>query len=175
MLNEASIAEVDSYGLGPKTDRGDRAAHLLTPEVRTSPHVRRTPHAGPHGAPNRRQDESELFSQMSLAMTRSLGDFYHQAFGVIHVPEVRVLDLSDEEHAGSRCVLLLASDGIWDHWTFEGAMASLVDRRTGYTSADLSGAMFERSRAKGWEVFGDSADNLTGIAVNMPTAKAGPA
>lgn len=128
-------------------------------------------HSPPHTDPSVPQDEN--FSQMSLAVTRSLGDFYHQRFGVLHTPEVLVLDLREEQPADPAdggCVLLLASDGVWDHWTFEAAMGMLVDPRTGRTDRARAEAMMEETRAKGEEVFGSTADNLTSIAVVLPRA-----
>eukprot|EP00306_Pavlova_sp_CCMP459_P000984 CAMPEP_0185179072 /NCGR_PEP_ID=MMETSP1139-20130426/31827_1 /TAXON_ID=298111 /ORGANISM="Pavlova sp., Strain CCMP459" /LENGTH=672 /DNA_ID=CAMNT_0027744907 /DNA_START=152 /DNA_END=2171 /DNA_ORIENTATION=- len=146
VLSQESIEQVDSYGLGFKTERGDRAAFLLTPEMGN-------------------------FSQMSLALTRSIGDFYHQEFGVKPDPEVVVLDLKDVQPASPKdggSVLLIASDGVWDHWTFEAAMTMLINPRTGRTDRDRAMRMFEETRAKGEEVFGDTADNLTAIAVVFP-------
>lgn len=122
----------------------------------------------------RAHTQSDTFSQMSLAVTRTLGDFYHQEYGVRCVPEVRVLQLAAEQppsaHApgDAGCVLLLASDGVWDHWTFDAAMEALVDARSGSTDAERAHAFFEESRAKGEEVFGSTADNLTGIVVVLP-------
>lgn len=111
------------------------------------------------------------FSQMSLAVTRTLGDFYHQHYGVTHVPEVVVLDLKElqpAEPGAGGCVLLLASDGVWDHWTFEAAMERLIDPRTGLTDKARADAMMEETRAKGEAVFGETADNLSSIAVLLP-------
>ena len=51
-LSQSAIERADEAGTGFKTERGDRAAMLVTPE------------RGP-------------FSQMMLGVTRSLGDFYH--------------------------------------------------------------------------------------------------
>ena len=56
-LSQSAIQRADEAGTGFKTERGDRAAMLVTPE------------RGP-------------FSQMMLGVTRSLGDFYHQRYGV---------------------------------------------------------------------------------------------
>lgn len=50
-----------------------------------------------------------------IAMTRALGDFYAQQFGLTHVPSVTVRKLPlDADFA-----LLVASDGIWDCWKYE--------------------------------------------------------
>ena len=108
---------------------------------------------------------------MSLAVTRTLGDFYHQRYGVTHVPEVVVVDLEEAQPAepsDGGCVLLLASDGVWDHWTFEAAMERLIDPRTGLTDKARADAMMEETRAKGEEVFGETADNLTAVTVVLP-------
>lgn len=84
-----------------------------------------------------------------------------------------MLDLKEMQppnpaHGG--CVLLLATDGVWDHWTFEAAMGLLVDTRTGRTDRARAEAMMEETRAKGEEVFGATADNLTAITVVLPRA-----
>jgi serine/threonine protein phosphatase PrpC len=53
-------------------------------------------------------------------MTRSLGDFYAHHHGVTHEPELRTLtapELRERRLDGPR--LILASDGVWDLWTFE--------------------------------------------------------
>ena len=64
----------------------------------------------------------------SLAMTRSIGDFYHQRYGVTWEPEVCLTDVASacEEHGSSSLVLVVASDGVWDHWPFDQAIAELV-------------------------------------------------
>ena len=62
-LDPESIARCDAEGLGFKTERGDRAAIVATPE-------------------------SGEYTQMMLNMTRSVGDFYHQRYGVTWEPEV---------------------------------------------------------------------------------------
>ena len=52
-IAQSTLDRADSLGCGTKTERGDRAAVIMTPE------------AG-------------RFSQMMLGVSRSLGDFYHQ-------------------------------------------------------------------------------------------------
>ena len=64
-LDDESIRRADEVGCGCKTERGDRAAMLVTPE-------------------------EGRFSQMMLGVTRSIGDFYHQMYGVTWEPEVVV-------------------------------------------------------------------------------------
>ena len=52
-IADATLAKADELGCGLKTERGDRAAVVMTPE-------------------------SGRFSQMMLGVTRSVGDFYHR-------------------------------------------------------------------------------------------------
>mmetsp|Transcript_3480 Transcript_3480/g.7852 ORF Transcript_3480/g.7852 Transcript_3480/m.7852 type:complete len:609 (-) Transcript_3480:633-2459(-) len=142
-VDQANQQAADDQGLGFKTERGDRAAVILTPED------------GP-------------YSQMMLNMTRSIGDFYHQGYGVTWKPDVRTLRVSDLMEGSEQAVLCLASDGVWDLWTFEEAMAVLagappIDEAVQRKQHVLD--FYEESRSKGQEVYGDSADNLTGIAV----------
>lgn len=84
-------------------------------------------------------------------------------------PETVVRDLASELGPNGKAVLCVASDGVWDLWTFEDAMADLAH---GMAQPVASAARRQRvlsfmdaSRAKGEEAFGDSADNLTGIVV----------
>ncbi|KAL3923647.1 MAG: hypothetical protein SGPRY_004154, partial [Prymnesium sp.] len=69
-LDDESLRRADEAGCGYKTERGDRAAVILTPE-------------------------EGKFSQMMLGVTRSLGDFYHQQYGVTWEPEIVVHDLAE--------------------------------------------------------------------------------
>ena len=55
-ISEATLAKADELGCGLKTERGDRAAVVMTPE-------------------------NGRFSQMMLGVSRSIGDFYHQRYG----------------------------------------------------------------------------------------------
>lgn len=60
-----------------------------------------------------------------LGVTRSLGDFYHQQYGVTWEPEIVVHDLAEMLGAAPFGMMCIASDGVWDHWTFEEAMDQL--------------------------------------------------
>ena len=66
-------------------------------------------------------------------------------------------------------VMCIASDGVWDHWTFDEAMAELreADPAAPPTSSRVA-EFFENTRFKGEEAFGDQADNLTGVVVCLP-------
>ena len=114
--------------------------------------------------------ESGPFSQMMLNMTRSLGDFYHQDYGVTWKPEVVRHRMSDLMGESQHAVLCVASDGVWDMWTFERAMEEVVDAMAVAEPDEQRKQVmtfFETSKRKGEETFGDSADNLTGIVVHF--------
>ena len=49
-----------------------------------------------------------------IAMTRALGDLYAHQFGLTHVPSITTYELP----ANRTCVVAVASDGIWDCWTY---------------------------------------------------------
>ena len=106
------------------------------------------------------------YSGMMLTVTRSLGDFYHQRFGVTWRPEVVVRDLGEAMGSADSAVLCVATDGVWDLWTFGEAMSELAGACAlpdGAARQRRVVDFFEASRAKGADAFGDRADNLTGV------------
>ena len=116
---------------------------------------------------------SATVEEHSIAMTRSLGDFYSHHYGVTCEPELRELRL--DEHVAAKgwlaCGLLLASDGVWDLWRYEEVAAQLLPSSTaapGTPRPILStvGSFVEATRALGDEYFGEGADNLTGVFIN---------
>ena len=66
------IAEI--HGTAPKNQRGELPAILLTPD---------------------NDDKYGEMEPQSLAMTRSIGDFYLQTFGVTWKPDVQQIELAD--------------------------------------------------------------------------------
>mmetsp|Transcript_69798 Transcript_69798/g.115924 ORF Transcript_69798/g.115924 Transcript_69798/m.115924 type:complete len:698 (+) Transcript_69798:40-2133(+) len=142
ILNTESMRKHDEAGLGFKTERGDRAAVVMTPE------------------------DGE-YSQMNLNMTRSLGDFYHQRYGVTWKPDVTTKDLREMMGDAHKAVMCVSSDGVWDMWTFEEAMEELclAIPMNKQAQTDHVDSFFDLSRRKGEEAFGDSADNLTGVVI----------
>ena len=77
------------------------------------------------------------------------------------------------QHGAEACVVIVASDGVWDHWEFSDAMAALCRTESVPADAPLIDRQrvlefFEETRAKGEEAFGDGADNLTGIVALFP-------
>ena len=85
----------------------------------------------------------------SIAMTRSLGDFYAHTVGVSCLPDVRVVQLEEvlREHQWDRCSLLLASDGVWDLWKYD-EVADLTVPKTSRALLSTAGAFCELTRAK---------------------------
>ena len=104
-----------------------------------------------------------------LAMTRSIGDFYHQTFGVSWKPEVISVDLADPGFASlEHLTLILCSDGVWDLWEYEQVFEAIVSPpERSVQSTDKAKAFFERCIVQGTEMFEDTADNMTGVVVYL--------
>jgi len=103
--------------------------------------------------------------QDALAFTRSIGDFHLQSFGVSHLPEIRCLDL----HDATSCpyVISLASDGVWDNWTFEDSIKEMLKDRHMISSEDDGDSLsackqfMANNIKRGHANFGNQADNMT--------------
>ena len=67
------------------------------------------------------------------------------------------------------CALLVASDGVWDLWRYE-QVAELLVPKAARALLSVAGAFCELTRAQGEEYFGESADNLTGVLVDLSAA-----
>ena len=98
-------------------------------------------------------------------------------------PQVHTIDLIELRSRGlSEPRLVIASDGLWDLWTFEEVAAQL--RSSARRGAPACGAtvgpagddcplcalvaeLCEVTRAKGEDYFGEAADNLTGLVVDI--------
>ena len=122
----------------------------------------------------------------SLAMTRSLGDFYMHTFGVTWKPEVISIDLEEVGAKLEHLTLILASDGIWDLWEYEDVFQGITSPPAGkLQSTETAMAFFQKSVHQGTEMFDNTADNMTGMVVylnpkgvklaDQPQAKASPA
>ena len=120
--------------------------------------------------------QKTIVEEQAITMTRSLGDYYAHHHGVTFEPEVRSLPLQliFDEGRYAAPHLYLGSDGVFDLWEFDEVSAFLVPpAKAG--AADASGAelealassLIERTRDKGERFYGESADNLTGILVQL--------
>lgn len=51
--------------------------------------------------------------EIRIAMTRSIGDFYGEKYGLSHTPAVTF------KKAAKNSIICVASDGLWDNWKYE--------------------------------------------------------
>jgi len=168
-LNSQRLA--DEHEVMFKNGRDDRFTLVVIPEEEISlGELAGVPSAA--GAA-----QKTLVEEQMITMTRSLGDFFPHRYGVTWEPELRVLPLAS---VGKNCtwpLLLLASDGIWDIWDFDEVSDRLVAPAASRPqSADQlrlrADTFFEETRRKGNDYFGEAADNLTGILVDLAAAVA---
>lgn len=119
----------------------------------------------------------------ALAFTRSLGDFHLHTYGVSQYPEVQCVDLgvllNRAKLAGSVPVfcLVLATDGVWDNWTYEDVTKFVMDASclqavlTATTpnggAARVSHSFLHRNMIHSNRNFGNQADNATGIVLYL--------
>lgn len=117
-------------------------------------------------------------NRIGLAMTRSLGDFKLNCYGISHLPEVRRIKLRDiMESQKSQCSIIplcivLATDGVWDNWKFEDIKdcvindSCLKDLTESSNGAQIATETFmEINNFYGEQNFGKSADNATCILI----------
>ena len=112
--------------------------------------------------------ETARYGQQKLGMTRALGDFYMQHHGCTWEPAVSCIDLFDVQSELSRVTLLLASDGLWDLWGYQECLEHVFASPPPTATAQVKEAcrdLIETTRARGEEIFGESADNITAIMV----------
>jgi len=140
------LAEV--HGTPAKNARGDLPAILLTPDQDAPPYSTMEP--------------------QSLAMTRSIGDFYMHSFGITWRPEVISVDLAEQCAELEHLTLILCSDGVWDLWEYEDVFQAISSPpQRGTQSLAAAKKFFEGSVTRGAEMFEDTADNMTGLVVYL--------
>jgi len=121
------------------------------------------------------EPQKTLVEEQMITMTRSLGDFFPHRYGVTWEPELRVLPLSSLVGHHKWPLLLLASDGVWDIWDYDEVSDRLVAPaasrpQTRDQLEHRANAFFECTRAKGCDYFGEAADNLTGVLIDLHAA-----
>lgn len=95
-----------------------------------------------------------------LAMSRSIGDFVVQAAGVISTPDIYDLVLKEED-LSSKLVIIVATDGLWDHVESDEAINDVVKCMK---PCEAVQKLLSKSR-KRWEEKDDNVDDITiGIA-----------
>mmetsp|Transcript_7789 Transcript_7789/g.18727 ORF Transcript_7789/g.18727 Transcript_7789/m.18727 type:complete len:236 (+) Transcript_7789:2-709(+) len=164
-LNSQRLA--DEHEVMFKNGRDDRFTLVVIPQEELM--LPKCDAPGPAG-----EAQATVVEEQMITMTRSLGDFYPHCYGVTWEPEVRLLPLSEMKKACTSPLILLASDGVWDIWDFDEVSMRLVGPHAHlHTSEHLqqrAAAFFEETRAKGCDYFGEAADNLTGLLVDLSAA-----
>jgi serine/threonine protein phosphatase PrpC len=111
------------------------------------------------------------------------GHDYFSFAGVSHLPEVRCVDLAplsqrtddpSQSSATPLLSILLATDGVWDNWTYEDVATFLLDPScTSAVMQDSQGArrvlqsFMSRNAAFARRNFGSQADNASGVLVYL--------
>jgi len=85
--------------------------------------------------------------KIRIAMTRSLGDFRGEKFGLSHEPAVTF------KKAPKDCIICVASDGLWDNWKYEDFSSYLTKLKDKPIESVLSQTMTETIK-KGTANFG---------------------
>jgi len=122
--------------------------------------------------------------QDALAFTRSLGDLHLHTYGVTHLPEVQVVDLREvfralesattsglHPTAKTLVCVVLATDGVWDNWTYEDVTRFVMDASclnavlgpSGDGAERVAQSFMQRNTVYARRNFGAQADNATGI------------
>lgn len=103
-------------------------------------------------------------SSVALGMTRAVGHFHLESYGVISRPEIRFYDFEDED-----ICIILATDGVWDVMHPKDAVHFVCDsiiskgRSVDKTAVDLCETCVSMQlKASG------GADNTTAIVITIP-------
>ena len=132
--------------------------------------------------------ESDPFSQHALAFTRSLGDFHLQTYGVSSKPNICSVDLkkiftrANTIHTSPVALcLILASDGIWDNWTFDEMSSFVFSSHSsseifhdGEGCARVTNALMTNNSERGNRNFGIHQDNYSTILMYISDAPTFP-
>ena len=139
--------------------------YYITDKVNYVKNVRKEPAtvvSSPEGSP----------FESSLSMTRSLGDFYLQKYGVSFIPTIKYVNLSDIFEKSPIFSLLIASDGVWDNWSYETISKFILNEdylnrinNDEDISKEVCKLLIEENDKLGRKHFGPSCDNATLIVV----------
>jgi serine/threonine protein phosphatase PrpC len=109
-----------------------------------------------------------------LSMTRSLGDFYLVQFGLTSIPTIKYINLSEKFKESAIISILLASDGVWDNWTYETISNFILNEdylnriNNGEDiSEEVCNSLISKNDELGRKHFGTSRDNATAIVVYL--------
>jgi serine/threonine protein phosphatase PrpC len=103
-------------------------------------------------------------------MTRSLGDFYLLQFGLTSIPTIKYINLSEIFEESPIFSLLIASDGVWDNWSYENISDYILNEdylnrinKCEDISEEVCNALIAKNDELGRKHFGTSRDNATAI------------
>jgi len=167
-LSTDGLANADAHECMTKNVRNDRFTLLAIPEEALELG------ALPSMPPPAGLAQKTLVDEQAITMTRSLGDFYAHHHGVTSEPELRTISLRAlGDAAAPYSHIYLGSDGVWDLWGFdEFANRLLPPTASPQLDATAMGArhdaVLEETRAIGLKWYGERADNLTGVWVELP-------
>lgn len=101
------------------------------------------------------------YSQIGLAMARSLGDHSVSPVGVIATPVVTTHKITDEDD-----FLILATDGVWEFLSSEDAV-SIVSKHLKEGSTKACQALIEAAASKWHDEEGNYRDDITALVVRL--------
>jgi hypothetical protein len=174
-LDAESLKQADEHGVSIKNSRDDRFTLVMIPEETVQlPSLLARSTVGPDVDQQQFVAQRSVVEEQAITMTRSLGDFYAHRHGLTWQPDVRIMPLTKIMHnKWQHPLLMLASDGVWDLWGFDEVSEQLVSPRNALSSATMrkrADSFFETTRNRGQEWFDESADNLTGVLVDLSPA-----
>jgi serine/threonine protein phosphatase PrpC len=110
----------------------------------------------------------------SLSMTRSLGDFYLQKYGVTFIPSIKYINLNEIFEKSPIFSILIASDGVWDNWTYETISNFILNEdylnrinNNEDISQEVCNSLIAKNDEFGRKNFGISRDNATAILLYL--------
>jgi len=103
------------------------------------------------------------YTQIGLAMGRSIGDHAVKPVGVIAEPEVTSHELSDEDE-----FMIIATDGVWEFVTSEEAV-EIVARHldAGEGASRACQCLIEEAAGKWHDIEGEYRDDITALVVTF--------
>lgn len=103
------------------------------------------------------------FSQIGLAMARSIGDYAVKKVGVIAEPVVTKYGIKDEDD-----FMIIATDGVWEFLSSQDAVDIVSkDFKNGECSSLACQHLIEAAAAKWHEHEGDYRDDITALVIKV--------
>jgi len=103
------------------------------------------------------------YSQIGLAMSRSIGDHAVKKIGVIAEPEISIHELRDEDD-----FMIIATDGVWEFVSSQQAVDIVAkDLENGLGSSVACQHLIEAAAAMWHENEGDYRDDITALVVKV--------